>query len=92
MYSGGESPLRTIYAKISTTNHQTTENHHMALAKVAGHRGWEIVQTYEDTGISGAQGGCCPAGATQSPPPRTAKPRHATGQGEVAKGAGGAVG
>ena len=38
----------------------------------------------------GAQGGCCPAGATQSPPPRTAKPRHATGQGEVAKGAGGA--
>ena len=42
MYSGGESPLRTIYAKISTTNHQTTENHHMALAKVAGHRGWEM--------------------------------------------------
>ena len=28
----------------------------MALAKVAGHRGWEIVQTYQDAGISGAKG------------------------------------
>jgi len=28
----------------------------MALAKVAGHRGWQIVQTYEDAGISGAKG------------------------------------
>jgi DNA invertase Pin-like site-specific DNA recombinase len=24
--------------------------------KVAGHRGWEIVQSYEDQGISGAKG------------------------------------
>ena len=28
----------------------------MALAAVAAHRGWMIVQTYEDTGISGAKG------------------------------------
>ena len=45
-----------IYMRVSTTDGQTTENQRMALAKVAGHRGWEIVQTYEDTGISGAKG------------------------------------
>jgi len=28
----------------------------MVLAKVAEHRGWEIVQVYEDIGISGAKG------------------------------------
>jgi DNA invertase Pin-like site-specific DNA recombinase len=28
----------------------------MVLAKVAEHRGWEIVQVYEDIGISGARG------------------------------------
>ena len=41
---------------MSTTDGQTTENQRLALAKVAGHRGWEIVQTYEDAGISGAKG------------------------------------
>ncbi|MGA8194201.1 MAG: recombinase family protein [Acetobacteraceae bacterium] len=45
-----------LYLRVSTTDGQTTENQRMALAKVAGHRGWEIVQTYEDTGISGAMG------------------------------------
>jgi DNA invertase Pin-like site-specific DNA recombinase len=45
-----------LYLRISTTDGQTTENQRMALARVAGHRGWEIVQTYEDTGISGAKG------------------------------------
>ena len=45
-----------LYLRVSTTDGQTTENQRMALAKVAGHRGWEIVQTYEDTGISGAKG------------------------------------
>ena len=35
---------------------QTTENQRLVLAKVAQHRGWPIVQTYEDQGISGAKG------------------------------------
>jgi DNA invertase Pin-like site-specific DNA recombinase len=45
-----------IYLRISTTDGQTTENQRLALIRVAGHRGWEIVQTYEDAGISGAKG------------------------------------
>ena len=45
-----------LYLRVSTTDAQTTENQRMALAKVAQHRGWEIVQTYNDTGISGAKG------------------------------------
>jgi DNA invertase Pin-like site-specific DNA recombinase len=45
-----------LYLRVSTTDGQTTENQRLALAKVAGHRGWEIVQTYEDAGISGTKG------------------------------------
>ena len=45
-----------LYLRVSTTDGQTTENQRLALTKVAGHRGWEIVQTYEDAGISGAKG------------------------------------
>ena len=45
-----------IYMRISTTDGQTTENQRMALARVAVHRRWEIVQAYEDAGISGAKG------------------------------------
>ena len=45
-----------LYLRVSTTDTQTTENQRMALAKVARHREWEIVQTYEDAGISGAKG------------------------------------
>ena len=45
-----------LYLRVSTTDGQTTENQRLVLAKVAGHRGWEIVQTYEDAGISGAKG------------------------------------
>ena len=45
-----------LYLRVSTTDGQTTENQRMALARVAAHRGWEIVQTYEDAGISGAKG------------------------------------
>ena len=44
-----------FYLRISTTDGQTTENQRLVLSKVAGHRGWEIVQTYEDAGISGAK-------------------------------------
>jgi DNA invertase Pin-like site-specific DNA recombinase len=45
-----------LYLRVSTTDRQTTENQRMVLARVAQHRKWEIVQTYEDIGISGAKG------------------------------------
>src|SRR5665213_2765724 len=45
-----------LYLRVSTSDRQTTENQRRVLAKVAEHRGWEIVQTYEDFGISGAKG------------------------------------
>ena len=44
-----------IYLRVSRDD-QTTENQRLVLAKVAKHRGWLIVQTYEDQGISGAKG------------------------------------
>src|SRR5665213_1882193 len=45
-----------LYLRVSTSDRQTTENQRRVLAKVAEHRGWEIAQTYEDFGISGAKG------------------------------------
>jgi DNA invertase Pin-like site-specific DNA recombinase len=45
-----------IYMRVSTTDRQTTENQRLVLAKVAEHREWEIVRTYEDAGISGSKG------------------------------------
>jgi DNA invertase Pin-like site-specific DNA recombinase len=44
-----------IYLRVSRDD-QTTENQRLVLERVAGHRGWLIVQTYEDQGISGAKG------------------------------------
>src|SRR5271169_1767609 len=44
-----------IYPRVRRDD-QTSENQRLVLAKVAGHRGWLIVQTYEDQGISGAKG------------------------------------
>ena len=44
-----------IYLRVSRDD-QTTENQRLVLARVAGHRSWSIVQTYEDQGISGAKG------------------------------------
>src|SRR6202040_1894723 len=44
-----------IYLRVSRDD-QTTENQRLVLARVAGHRGWLTVQTYEDQGISGAKG------------------------------------
>ena len=44
-----------IYLRVSRDD-QTTENQRLVLEKVAEHRGWVIVQTYEDHGISGAKG------------------------------------
>jgi DNA invertase Pin-like site-specific DNA recombinase len=45
-----------IYLRVSRDD-QTTENQRLVLEKVAEHRGWLIVQTYEDQGISGAKVG-----------------------------------
>jgi DNA invertase Pin-like site-specific DNA recombinase len=45
-----------LHLRVSTTDGQTTDNQRPVLTKVAGHRAWEIVQTYEDAGISGAKG------------------------------------
>ena len=44
-----------IYLRVSRDD-QTTENQRLVLARVAGHRGWEIIHAYEDQGISGAKG------------------------------------
>ena len=38
-----------IYLRVSRDD-QTTENQRLVLARVAEHRGWPIVQTYEDQG------------------------------------------
>jgi DNA invertase Pin-like site-specific DNA recombinase len=44
-----------IYLRVSRDD-QTTENQRLVLERVAGHRGWTIVQSYEDQGVSGATG------------------------------------
>ncbi len=44
-----------LYLRVST-DHQTTENQRQHLMDVAERAGWEIVEVYEDAGISGAKG------------------------------------
>lgn len=44
-----------LYLRVSTDD-QTTENQRLELVKVAKQRGWTIVETYIDHGISGAKG------------------------------------
>jgi len=44
-----------LYVRVSTSG-QTTENQERELRAVAGKAGWDIVQVYRDTGISGAKG------------------------------------
>jgi DNA invertase Pin-like site-specific DNA recombinase len=44
-----------IYLRVST-NEQTTSNQRHALQEVADKSGWEIIEFYEDHGISGAKG------------------------------------
>jgi DNA invertase Pin-like site-specific DNA recombinase len=44
-----------IYLRVSTAN-QTTDNQLRELRKVASQRGWQIVDVYEDRGISGSKG------------------------------------
>lgn len=44
-----------IYVRVST-DHQTVENQIRELRQVAERRGWEVVDIYQDAGISGAKG------------------------------------
>ncbi len=44
-----------LYLRVSTDG-QTTDNQRLALEAVAAQRGWTVVTTYEDAGISGAKG------------------------------------
>jgi DNA invertase Pin-like site-specific DNA recombinase len=44
-----------IYLRVSTSG-QTTENQRRELEAVAERSGWQVVQVYEDAGISGAKG------------------------------------
>lgn len=44
-----------IYLRVSTKD-QTTENQLRELRQVAERAGWEVVQTFEDAGVSGAKG------------------------------------
>ncbi|MFP5464201.1 MAG: recombinase family protein [Gammaproteobacteria bacterium] len=44
-----------LYLRVSTDG-QTTENQRLELAAVAERAGWQIVEVYEDAGISGAKG------------------------------------
>jgi DNA invertase Pin-like site-specific DNA recombinase len=43
-----------LYLRVSTSN-QTTENQRIDLEKVATNRGWQIVETFRDEGISGSK-------------------------------------
>jgi len=44
-----------IYTRVSTTD-QTTENQYLELKAIADRQGWEIVNHYQDHGVSGAKG------------------------------------
>lgn len=44
-----------LYLRVST-DRQTTDNQRAALVAEAERRGWQVVATYEDSGISGAKG------------------------------------
>jgi DNA invertase Pin-like site-specific DNA recombinase len=44
-----------LYVRVST-DHQSVENQIRELKEVAERRGWRVVETYRDAGISGAKG------------------------------------
>jgi DNA invertase Pin-like site-specific DNA recombinase len=50
-----EPKRAALYVRVST-DRQTVENQIAALSKVADARGWQIVATFNDAGISGAKG------------------------------------
>lgn len=54
-YAMTKGKRAAIYGRVSTGD-QTTDNQLIALKEVAERRGWVIVETYIDHGISGAKG------------------------------------
>ena len=44
-----------LYLRVSTHNGQTTENQRRDLEEVALRSGWDIVEVFEDAGISGTK-------------------------------------
>src|ERR1019366_5542975 len=55
MSSSPSPALRVaLYLRVSTSN-QTTENQRIDLERVAALRGWNIIETFQDEGISGAK-------------------------------------
>lgn len=49
------SKRAALYLRVST-DRQTVENQSKALEAIATHRGWKVVATYSDKGISGSKG------------------------------------
>jgi DNA invertase Pin-like site-specific DNA recombinase len=45
-----------LYLRVSTLNGQNTDNQRLELERVAERHGWQVVDVYEDAGISGARG------------------------------------
>jgi DNA invertase Pin-like site-specific DNA recombinase len=45
-----------LYLRVSTLNGQSTDNQRLELERVAERHGWQVVELYEDAGISGARG------------------------------------
>src|ERR1035441_2951670 len=56
MDSSRSTPAKVaLYLRVSTSS-QTTDNQRHELERVAALRGWKIVETFQDEGISGAKG------------------------------------
>ncbi len=51
----GKARRVALYVRVST-DHQSVENQIRELKQVAERRGWQVVETYQDAGISGAKG------------------------------------
>ena len=51
----GKARRVALYVRVST-DHQSVENQIRELKQVAERRGWTLVETYQDAGISGAKG------------------------------------
>jgi Resolvase, N terminal domain len=51
----GKPKRAALYVRVST-DHQSVENQVRELKEVAERRGWQVVETYRDAGISGAKG------------------------------------
>ena len=51
----GKARRVALYVRVST-DHQSVENQIRELKQVAGRRGWTVVETYQDAGISGSKG------------------------------------